>query len=245
MRSSKSEYLEESPAKESMESVCVFPPGGKKNKNGQKQQSFPHNNKHFEKTTCNNWTVPAVRLNWEEVRAPTFVDAPQPRVGAHVLKVAHVLGLYDEPVIGSEGGRQEDEAQQTADPRCDHHSSKCYLHDAQLEAPLVRNAQAPVPERWSSLDCFFHNLVALQFQKVLGGGRQVITPLRREECAWAAAASVRKGAGLQSGGAFTHGTHLLYMRAKYRLEGKKRSLSRHHPALHVLMQKKNGTTSLK
>lgn len=130
MRSSNSEYLVESAVKVSMESVCVFPPA---QRNGQKQH-LPH------MTTFRGDNFKS--LNQEGV---TFVDAPQTRVGAHVLKVAHVLSLYDEPIIGSEGGGQQGEAQQTADPRCDHQSSKCHLHDAQLEAQLMRNAHSPEP----------------------------------------------------------------------------------------------------
>lgn len=60
------------------------------------------------------------------------MDAPQSRVGAHVLKVAHVqrIHLDDVPILGSEGSRQRPEAQKTADAGCDHQSAKGNLHPA-------------------------------------------------------------------------------------------------------------------
>lgn len=72
---------------------------------------------------------------------PTFVDAPQPGVGAHVLKVAHVrrIRLYDVPILGSEGSGQKSEAQHAADAGCDHQEAKGYLHPAQVRGELARN----------------------------------------------------------------------------------------------------------
>lgn len=70
----------------------------------------------------------------------TFVDAPQSRVRAHVLKVAdvHRIHLYDVPVLCSEGSRQKREAQDTADAGCDHQTAKGYLHPVQVRVEVAR-----------------------------------------------------------------------------------------------------------
>ena len=159
MCSSVSEYLDSSAVKESMESTFFSPVVTIK----KALQSYIHIVKctpsleslkqiHWSPTEIMKMVV--IQLYFTPTHAPkysstnvnnkkrviTFVDAPQSRVGAHVLKVTHIHGihLYDVPVLRSEGSGQESEAQQSADPGCDHQRAESHLHPPAGEDHFTR-----------------------------------------------------------------------------------------------------------